>query len=156
MPRSSRETARALLETDPARSALMARIRQKGTAPELAVRKIVSALGVRYTVENRDLPGSPDLANRARRWAIFVHGCFWHRHPGCRRASTPTRNARFWSEKFAANVRRDRRATRALRADGFRVIQVWECQTTNAERLARRVQVWLSRDAPTDAGRERR
>ena len=125
------------LTTTGAVSVRMGKVRQHATAPELAVRRIVYARGLRYTLNNRDLPGSPDLANRSRRFAIFVHGCFWHRHAGCVRASIPKRNRSFWCEKFAYNVRRDRRATAALRKLGYCVVVIWECQATDRSVLAR-------------------
>lgn len=103
-------------------------VRQHGTAPELTVRKIVTTLGVRYTTKNRDLPGSPDLANRSKKFAIFVHGCYWHRHRGCSKATTPRTNVAFWEEKFHSNVERDRRVARACRASGYRTVVVWECE----------------------------
>jgi DNA mismatch endonuclease, patch repair protein len=114
--------------TDAATSARMSRIRQKGTAPELAVRRAVAGLGLRYTTNNKDLPGSPDLANRSRRWAIFVHGCYWHRHAGCHMASTPRTNTEFWLNKFARNVERDNDARAALRRAGYRVLTFWQCE----------------------------
>jgi DNA mismatch endonuclease (patch repair protein) len=114
--------------TDAATSARMGRVRQSGTAPELLVRRALAALGMRYTTRNRDLPGSPDLANRARRWAVFVHGCYWHRHAGCRMATTPKTNTAFWLAKFARNVERDRAMRAALRRLGYRVLTIWECQ----------------------------
>ena len=117
-------------------SARMADIRQRDTTPELAVRRWLTARGHRYRVLNRDLPGSPDIANRARRWAVFVHGCYWHRHPGCSKASTPKRNAAFWQAKFHANVARDARSARALADQGYRVATVWECETKDDRRLA--------------------
>jgi DNA mismatch endonuclease, patch repair protein len=119
------------LYTTPQRSRQMAAVRRSGTAPELAVRKILSSDKVRYTLENRDLPGSPDIANRSKRFAVFVHGCFWHRHSGCRRTTTPKANLEFWQEKFATNVRRDRRVAAALRRLGYRVTTVWECECSN-------------------------
>jgi len=106
----------------------MARVRQKATRPELIVRQALRALGQRYRLANRDLDGSPDLANRRARWVIFVHGCFWHRH-GCKATSTPTRNRAFWEAKFTRNQARDQRTTAALEARGYRVIVIWECQT---------------------------
>jgi DNA mismatch endonuclease (patch repair protein) len=109
-------------------SARLSRIRQRDTAPEIAVRVLLQGLGVRYRVNNRDLPGSPDIANRKRRWAIFVHGCFWHAHEGCRRATVPTRNRRFWKAKFAANRVRDARVAGELRRQGFRVVVIWACE----------------------------
>lgn len=117
----------------------MANIRQQGTGPELAVRALARELGLHYRVKNRDLPGSPDLANRKRRWAIFVHGCYWHRHRGCPRTTTPTRNRAFWEAKFEANVLRDRRAVVALRRMGYRVVIVWECETRSSSLVRRRL-----------------
>lgn len=118
-----------LIVTDSATSQRMGGIRQKGTSPELAVRKALTALGLRYRVNNRDLPGSPDIANRSRKWAVFVHGCYWHRHEGCKRATTPKRNREFWEAKFATNVKRDQLAVRELKAMGYVVVTVWECET---------------------------
>ena len=112
----------------------MSRVKQHGTAPELVVRNVLFGLGLRYRTSNRDLPGSPDLANRSGRWAVFVHGCFWHRHEGCARASVPRRNAAFWQAKFQRNVMRDAQAQASLKCAGWRVFVVWECA---AERSAR-------------------
>jgi DNA mismatch endonuclease, patch repair protein len=114
--------------TDAATSARMSRIRQKGTSPELAVRRAAATLGLRYTTNNKDLPGSPDLANRSRRWAIFVHGCYWHRHQGCYKATTPRTNTEFWLNKFFRNVERDHAAQAALRRAGYRVLTLWQCE----------------------------
>ena len=125
--------------TDPARSELMRRVRQHGTKPEQEVAAARRELGLRFRRNVRALPGSPDFANRARRWAVFVHGCFWHRHRNCARTTTPTRNHRFWLDKFDANRKRDQRNTRKLRAIGFRVITVWECQTRDGPKLSRRL-----------------
>lgn len=116
------------LSTDEATSKRLSRIRQHGTTAELDVRRRVHALGHRFRTKNRDLPGSPDLANRRRGWIIFVHGCFWHRHPGCRKATVPRRNRAFWLQKFDANRRRDRATLRQLRTAGYRTLVVWECQ----------------------------
>jgi DNA mismatch endonuclease (patch repair protein) len=93
------------------------------------VRKALSAKGLRYTTFNRDLPGSPDLANRSRKWAVFVHGCYWHRHPGCSKASTPKTNVIFWMSKFERNQERDAQAVEQLKELGYRVVLVWECET---------------------------
>jgi DNA mismatch endonuclease (patch repair protein) len=114
----------------------MGRVRQRATRAERAVGAALTALGLRYRKNVRALPGSPDFANRRGRWAIFVNGCFWHRHRGCRRATTPTANRAFWLEKFAANRRRDAAAIRALRRRGFKVTIVWECQALDAARLS--------------------
>lgn len=115
----------------------MAGIRQHSTGPELAVRKILSALGVRYRVSNRSLPGSPDIANRRRKWAIFVHGCYWHRHQNCPRSTTPTNNRQLWLDKFAANVMRDRVKKGELQQMGYTVLTIWECQVEDRSRLTR-------------------
>jgi DNA mismatch endonuclease, patch repair protein len=89
-------------------------------------------MGHRFRVHNRDLPGSPDIANRSRRWAVFVNGCFWHRH-GCKKTTTPTRNRDFWLKKFADNRTRDAQNVDRLRSCGWAVIVVWECEL--AEKL---------------------
>lgn len=125
--RSNRKVA--TLVTDPETSARLGRIHQKDTEPEMAVRAVLHSMGLRYRVRNRDLPGSPDIANRKKKWAVFVHGCFWHRHARCSRATTPKRNAEFWRAKFVANRARDRRVIRKLRGMGFEVVVIWECET---------------------------
>jgi DNA mismatch endonuclease (patch repair protein) len=126
----------AALSTDAATSARMSRIRQTGTGPEMTVRRAVSTIGLRYTVNNKDLPGSPDLANRTRRWAIFVHGCYWHRHEGCYKASTPRTNTEFWLNKFSRNVARDRAARAALRRVGYQVLTFWQCELDSSRKVA--------------------
>ena len=113
----------------------MARIRSKNTKPEVLTRSAVQALGLRFRNHVDDLPGKPDLANKTRKWAIFVHGCFWHRHSGCIRTTTPKRNRLFWEDKFAQNQRRDTRVRTALHKLGFTTIVVWECQVENNESL---------------------
>jgi DNA mismatch endonuclease, patch repair protein len=126
----------------------MAGVRQRDTKAECIVRRAAHALGLRFRVRNRDLPGSPDLANRARRWAVFVHGCFWHRHPGCSRTTTPKRNRSFWVAKFDANGARDRRVISALREMRFRTLIIWECEVLGARsrlRLNRRLALLVDR-----------
>lgn len=118
--------------TDRATSERMAGIRQKDTAPEFAVRRALAAHGLRFRTHNRDLPGSPDVANRNRKWAVFVHGCYWHRHAGCSKATTPKRNRDFWISKFEANVARDARARAELESLGFDVLVVWECEVATS------------------------
>lgn len=136
---------RAKLVTDPARRALMQRVRQKGTPAERTVASVCRDLGLGYRLNVKGLPGSPDIANKSQRWAIFVHGCFWHRHEGCPRATTPKRNARFWQDKFSANRKRDARKIETLRSVGFRVAVVWECETLDRGLLRRRLQRWPNR-----------
>ena len=131
------------LVTDAATSARMKRIRQRDTNPELLFRRWLWNRGIRFTTSNRDLPGSPDLANRTRRWAVFVHGCFWHGHRGCIRFRIPKRNAEFWREKIKKNIQRDHRKNDELAALGFHVLTVWECEVANLQncdpRQARRL-----------------
>lgn len=127
------------LFVDAATSARLGRIRQHGTAPELSVRKILRGLGLHYRTANRDLPGAPDIANRARHWAVFVHGCFWHSHKGCSRATVPKRNRAFWRAKFAVNVARDHRALLELRKRGFAAVVVWECELRTPARVTSRL-----------------
>jgi len=117
-------------------SVRMGLVRQKGTRPELTVRRLLVELGHRYRLTNRDLTGSPDVANRQQAWAVFVHGCFWHRH-GCKATTTPGRNREFWEAKFARNVARDRRSIEALEAAGFKVVVIWECQTKQGDEVVR-------------------
>ena len=124
---------------DPTRSALMAKVRQRGTAPEQVVAALLRELGVGYRRNARLLKGAPDFSNRRRKWAIFVHGCFWHHHTGCPRATVPKTNETFWRKKFADNRLRDAGAIRGLRNLGFRVVLIWECETRTKPRLRRRI-----------------
>ena len=114
---------------DPARSALMRRVRGKDTTPERAVRRAAHSLGYRFRLHRRDLPGTPDLTFPRPRKVIFVHGCFWHRHAGCPRTTTPKTRGGYWREKFEQNMDRDRRNIAMLRALGWEVLVVWECET---------------------------
>ncbi len=123
---------------NPARSRMMAAVRQRGTAPEMAVRRSLRALGYRYQCNCKDLPGSPDLVVQSESLAILVHGCFWHRHR-CSRSTTPKNNQAFWLAKFAANRLRDARIKRSLRRRGWRIVVVWECWTQDAGTLERRL-----------------
>lgn len=113
----------------------MSRVRGKNTSPEIRVRKAAHALGFRFRLYRKDLPGKPDLVFPKYRVALFVHGCFWHRHPGCSKASMPKSRTDYWADKFATNVARDRRNAESLRAAGWRVEIVWECETKDAEAL---------------------
>lgn len=122
----------------------MSRIRGKDTKPELAVRRLVHALGYRFRLHRRDLPGSPDLVLPRLKKVIFVHGCFWHRHPGCRFAYTPKANAEFWLKKLTSNVSRDAAVRAALMAQGWDVMVVWECEVGDSHALARRLRTFLA------------
>jgi DNA mismatch endonuclease (patch repair protein) len=106
----------------------MAAIRGSNTRPELAVRRAMHKAGLRFRLHRRDLPGTPDLVFPRYRTAVFVHGCFWHRHPRCKNARLPATNAEWWRTKLRANQGRDRRQQRELTAAGWRVLVVWECQ----------------------------
>lgn len=113
---------------DARRSALMRRVRQKKTSAEESVASALRLAGIKYRRNVTTLPGSPDFANKSRRWAIFVNGCFWHHHTNCKRATVPKANHDFWREKFASNRRRDAKKIRLLRRAGYRVLLTWECQ----------------------------
>jgi DNA mismatch endonuclease (patch repair protein) len=110
------------------RSNLMSRIRGKNTTPELVVRKLLHSMGYRFRLHASNLPGCPDIVLPKYRTIVFVHGCFWHRH-SCGAAYMPKTRTSFWEAKFIANVDRDKRHRRALTADGWKVVVVWECQT---------------------------
>ena len=125
--------------TPEARSALMARIRGRDTSPELALRRLLHGLGYRFRCHRADLPGTPDVVLPGRGKVLFLHGCFWHRHPGCRHATTPRTRPEFWRLKFERNLARDRRARRALNRAGWSVGVVWECALRDEARLARRL-----------------
>ena len=122
----------------------MGRVRQKSTSAETAVRHLLHGSGARYRVNDRNLPGRPDIVNRRRKKAIFVHGCFWHHHTRCERGRIPSRNAQFWTEKFRANIERDNRKTAALQDLGFDVLVVWECELKDTDTLRKRLSsFWL-------------
>jgi DNA mismatch endonuclease (patch repair protein) len=106
----------------------MKRVRQTDTWPELAVRRALHAAGLRFRVCPKDLPGRPDIANKSGRWAIFVHGCYWHGHRGCSLATVPKTNTEFWLAKLRDNRQRDARKEAHLRELGFLVFVVWQCQ----------------------------
>ena len=123
---------------DAATSRRLSRIRQKGTKIEEAVAVVLREHGLRYRRHVRSLPGSPDFANKSGRWAVFVNGCFWHRHTKCRKATLPKNNREFWEAKFEANRHRDAQAICALRRLGYAVVLVWECKENRiASKLAK-------------------
>lgn len=125
------------------RSRLMASVRSKDTKPEMRVRKLVHGLGFRYRLHGKPLPGSPDLVLPKYKSVIFVHGCYWHRHPGCKEASMPKTNAEFWQRKFEENITRDRRNLDDLNQLGWRSLVVWECETENLGSLSGRITDFL-------------
>ncbi|HMD97132.1 MAG TPA: DNA mismatch endonuclease Vsr [Terriglobia bacterium] len=125
------------LVTSPERSELMAGIRQRGSAPELVVRSILRRQKHGFKVNAKGLPGSPDIYNPLTKRAVFVHGCFWHRHPGCLACTIPKAHRDFWLEKFRQNVDRDKRKVRQLRRLGYHVLTVWECQVKSLSKLVK-------------------
>lgn len=124
---------------DPKRSVLMSKIRSANTRPELAVRKGLHARGFRFRLHRKDLPGKPDIILPRYRVAIFVHGCFWHQHAGCRLASWPKTREDYWGPKLARNVERDAQTALRLAELGWRTLVVWECDTRLAGRLVNRL-----------------
>lgn len=127
------------------RSIVMARVRSKDTQPEIAIRKLLSSLGFHYRIHSKTLPCSPDISNKKRKKAIFIHGCFWHRHPGCKRASFPTTNVEYWEKKFARNVERDRRCLNAYREMGWTVLVIWECELRQKEQMVKKLRDYLAK-----------
>lgn len=135
--------AKTTSNVSPERSAQMARVRGRDTKPEIRVRRALHAAGLRYRLHAKGLPGRPDLILPSRRIAVFVHGCFWHRHPDpeCKLARLPKSRLDFWLPKLEGNRARDERNKAALEALGWKVIEIWECQTKPAdlEKVARRI-----------------
>jgi DNA mismatch endonuclease (patch repair protein) len=125
------------------RSRVMARVKGKDTKPELKVRRLAHALGYRFRLQRKDLPGTPDLTFPGRRKVIFVHGCFWHGHDCARGARKPKQNADYWAAKIAGNRDRDAKAVGALEAEGWAVLTLWECEMKDADALAQRLKAFL-------------
>ncbi|MBA3811390.1 MAG: DNA mismatch endonuclease Vsr [Caulobacteraceae bacterium] len=125
------------------RSAVMRRVKGRGTGPELAVRRLIWRLGGRYRLNRADLPGKPDIVLAGRRLAVFVHGCFWHGHGCARGARIPKANRDYWIAKVAANRARDAAAREALEAAGWRVETVWECELNDRKALEGRIVDWF-------------
>jgi DNA mismatch endonuclease (patch repair protein) len=121
------------------RSWNMSRIRAKDTRPERLVRSLLHNLGYRFRLNRKDVPGKPDIVLPKYRTAIYVHGCFWHRHQGCSLAYTPKSNLEFWSKKFIRNEERDAEVAAALKETGWKQVVVWECEIRDEAALARRL-----------------
>lgn len=133
--------------TSERRSWNMSRIRGRDTGPELMLRSLLHRAGFRFRLHAKQLPGRPDIILPRYRTAIFVHGCFWHRHPGCRNATTPSTRREFWQAKFDGNISRDARNQAELEAAGWTVLTVWECELkADAEGVARRLASDLRKD----------
>ena len=125
------------------RSQIMSRIRSKNSAPELLVRSLVHRMGYRFRIHCDTLPGKPDIVFRRLQKVIFVHGCFWHGHVGCRKAALPKSNEAFWREKIDRNRKRDVQTAAALRRGGWRSLVVWQCMLKNRSALEKRLRGFL-------------
>ncbi len=121
------------------RSAIMSAVRTRDTAPELRVKRLLRSMRIRYSSTALGLPGKPDILLKETQAVIFVNGCFWHGHRGCRRGALPATNVEFWTRKISANRSRDSRQERALRRMGYRVMHVWECELANEGKLLARI-----------------
>lgn len=126
------------------RSRNMSRIRSKDTKPEMQLRRIVYAMGYRYRLHVKSLPGCPDLAFTSRRKALFLHGCFWHQHQGCKEAHQPKSRLSYWGPKLARNVKRDRDAEQQLRRMGWATLTIWACEIDDERRIERRLHEFLN------------
>jgi DNA mismatch endonuclease, patch repair protein len=126
----------------------MAAVSNKDTRPEILVRRALHRLGYRFRLHRGDLPGTPDIVLPKYKLCIFVHGCFWHRHPGCKRASMPSTNVEFWERKFEKNVNRDAATADRLTKMGWRVKVIWTCQTSRSEDLMKALNGCLSGTKP--------
>jgi DNA mismatch endonuclease (patch repair protein) len=120
------------------RSWNMSRIKSKNTKPELIVRSLLHGMGYRFRLHRKDLPGKPDIVLPKYKVVIFVHGCFWHRHKGCRKCTTPSSNQEYWKSKFERNVANDKCHKVQLRGKGWKVFVIWECETNNLDNLQRK------------------
>jgi DNA mismatch endonuclease (patch repair protein) len=126
------------------RSWNMSRIRGKDTSPEKRVRSALHRMGYRFRLHRKDLPGKPDIVFVSRRVALFVHGCFWHRHRGCKNRTTPTNRRAFWVNKLEGNATRDKRNRLDLRKRGWKTFVIWECQTEDSQRLTRAIESFVT------------
>lgn len=127
----------------------MSRIRGRDTGPEKRVRSLLHRLGFRFSLRNQKLPGRPDVVLKSRRVAIFVHGCFWHRHKGCKNSVLPKTRGEFWLKKLNGNVERDKRNALMLEQQGWKVLTIWECEAEEEVALAKKLRSSLTgeRDA---------
>lgn len=129
----------------------MSGIRSKNTIPELQVRRLLFRLGYRFRLHRKDLPGTPDIVMPSRRVAIFVHGCFWHRHKNCSLAKLPKTNSEFWKKKLSGNVRRDKEKYRELARCGWRILVIWECAVRREQQvgtLGVQIKQWIESEIP--------
>lgn len=132
------------------RSSVMSRIKAKNTKPERVVRSLLHSLGYRFRLHKNSLPGSPDIVLTKYKTVIFVHGCFWHQHEGCSRASLPKTNVDYWIPKLERNKRRFEESKKALEDTGWIVCIIWECETKDIEKLTLKVRGCLSKGTDCD------
>lgn len=121
----------------------MSRVKGRDTRPEKLVRSLLHRMGYRFRLHRKDLPGKPDVVLPRHRKIVFVHGCFWHGHEGCRRASRPKSNVEFWNRKLDANIARDAGTQRELESSGWEVLTVWQCETRDVAALLERLERFL-------------
>ena len=119
-------------------------VRQSSTAPEQRVQRVLRVIGMRFSVGLKSIPGTPDLCSKKYRWAIFIHGCFWHNHANCSHATLPQRNRAAWLAKIEGNKTRDRLVIRRLKKQGYATLVFWECQTHDPNRLQKRLDSFFS------------
>ena len=127
------------------RSRVMSRIRSRDTKPEKLVRSMIYSLGYRFRLHDKKLPGKPDLVLKKHQTAVFVNGCFWHQHPGCKKAVSPKSNKTYWDPKLAKNVERDKKNIEAIENEGWRCLILWECETNDLEALRNKIKVFMDR-----------
>lgn len=122
-----------------ARSENMSKIRSKNTAPELKARKVLTKLGLRYRLHSAKLPGKPDIVIPSKKTAVFINGCFWHQHKGCKRCTMPRSNSEFWEAKLSYNVERQKKQIQEIEAIGMKTFIIWECEVKNADKLSEKL-----------------
>lgn len=121
------------------RSWNMSLIHSSDTKPEVIVRKLLHSLGYRFRLHKKDLPGKPDIVLKKHRTIIFIHGCFWHQHKGCKRSNIPKSNKSYWQLKLENNVKRDKQHKQSLKKLGWKTITIWECETKNIKKLIKKI-----------------
>lgn len=129
------------------RSEIMSKILGKDSKPEIFVRRMLHGMGYRFRLHAAHLPGKPDIVLPRHRKVLFIHGCFWHSHPGCKRATIPRTNTEFWAEKLARNRARDERQIKDLEALGWKVLVIWTCEFKNTENLQSKISKFMHEGA---------
>ena len=124
----------------------MSRIRSGNTKPELLVRSLLHRMGYRFRLHRKDLPGKPDIVLPKHKAVIFIHGCFWHHHDGCKYAYIPKTRQEFWRAKFKSNVERDKKVKKQLKEKNWRILVIWECELSNIESIIKRLKDYLNKE----------